>query len=39
VVWIRRHNTRRVELLKLFEVALPEILAALARGEALIEVV
>jgi predicted nuclease of predicted toxin-antitoxin system len=39
VVWIRLHNTRRVALLAWFEMALPEILAALARGETLIEMI
>ncbi len=39
VVWIRLPNTRRVELLRWFEAALPEIKAALERGERLIEVV
>jgi predicted nuclease of predicted toxin-antitoxin system len=39
VVWIRRRNTRRVAVLAWFEAALPEILAAVARGETLIEMV
>jgi predicted nuclease of predicted toxin-antitoxin system len=39
IVWIRLRNTRRAELLVWFEAALPHILAALARGETLIEVV
>jgi predicted nuclease of predicted toxin-antitoxin system len=38
VVWIRLPNTRRRELLLWFERILPDILAALARGETLIEV-
>jgi predicted nuclease of predicted toxin-antitoxin system len=39
IVWIRLRNTRRSELLSWFEVALPQIVAALERGETLIEVV
>jgi predicted nuclease of predicted toxin-antitoxin system len=39
IVWIRLPNTRRRELLSWFEVALPVILEALARGEGLIEVI
>ena len=38
VVWIRLPNTRRRDLLAWFETVLPDILAALARGETLIEV-
>ena len=38
VVWIRLPNTRRRDLLAWFEEVLPEVLAALARGETLIEV-
>ncbi|WP_294535822.1 DUF5615 family PIN-like protein [uncultured Rhodoblastus sp.] len=38
VVWIRLPNTRRRDLLVWFETVLPDILAALARGETLIEV-
>lgn len=38
VVWIRLPNTRRRDLLAWFETVLPEVLAALARGETLIEV-
>ena len=38
VVWIRLPNTRRRDLLARFESALPDILAALQRGETLIEV-
>ena len=37
VVWIRLRNTRKAELLRWFEAALPRILEALARGETLIE--
>ena len=39
VVWIRLPNTRRRELLARFESVLPDILSALERGEALIEVI
>ena len=39
VIWIRRPNTRRRALLAWFETVLPHILAALERGETLIEVV
>ena len=38
VVWIRLPNTRRRDLLAWFAMVLPEVLAALARGETLIEV-
>lgn len=38
VVWVRLGNTRKGALLRWFEALLPEILAALARGEVLIEV-
>jgi predicted nuclease of predicted toxin-antitoxin system len=38
VVWIRLPNTRRRDLLAWFVTVLPEILAAMARGETLIEV-
>jgi predicted nuclease of predicted toxin-antitoxin system len=38
VIWIRLPNTRRRELLIWFDRALADILAALARGETLIEV-
>ncbi len=38
VVWIRLPNTRRRDLLAWFETVLPEMLAAMARGETLIEV-
>ncbi len=37
VVWIRLGNTRRGELLRWFEEMLPVVLAALDRGELLIE--
>jgi predicted nuclease of predicted toxin-antitoxin system len=38
VIWIRLPNTRRRDLLVWFERILPDILAALERGETLIEV-
>ena len=38
VVWIRLPNTRRRDLLTWFETVLPEVLAALERGETLVEV-
>lgn len=38
IVWIRLPNTRRVELLTLFEAILPRVLQALERGETLIEI-
>lgn len=38
IVWIRRPNTRRRELLVWFEVVLPRMIEALERGESLIEV-
>jgi hypothetical protein len=38
VVWIRLPNTRRRNLLAWFEMVLPDVLAALARGDTLIEV-
>ncbi len=38
VVWVRLPNTRRRDLLAWFETVLPDVLAALARGETLIEV-
>ena len=38
VVWIRLGNTRRQALLQWFERMLPEVLAALDRGDSLIEV-
>lgn len=39
VVWVRLPNTRQRYLLTWFETVLPDILAALARGETLVEVV
>ncbi len=39
IVWIRLPNTRRNALLTWFEIVLPNIIAALERGETLIEVV
>jgi len=39
VVWIRIPNVRRRQLLAWFETALPGIVAALERGESLIEVI
>jgi len=39
VVWVRLPNTRRRDLLAWFEIALPRVLDALARGETLIELV
>ncbi len=38
VVWIRLPNTRRRKLLAWFETILPDVLAALERGETLVEV-
>ena len=38
VIWIRLPNTRRRDLLMWFAAALPNILAALQRGETLIEI-
>ena len=38
VVWIRLPNTRRRDLLAWFGTVLPDVLAALARGETLVEV-
>jgi predicted nuclease of predicted toxin-antitoxin system len=38
VVWIRLPNTRRSDLLIWFETVMPQILAALERGETLVEV-
>lgn len=37
VVWVRIGNTRRAELLRRFDAELPKIVAALERGETLIE--
>lgn len=39
IVWVRVPNTRKRELLAWFETMLSEILAALERGESLIEVI
>ncbi|OFW15709.1 MAG: hypothetical protein A3F70_15770 [Acidobacteria bacterium RIFCSPLOWO2_12_FULL_67_14] len=39
VVWIRIGNTRRVELLRRIEVDFSAVVAALARGETLVEIV
>lgn len=39
VVWIRLRNTRRHDLLRWIETALPNIVSALEQGETLIEVV
>jgi predicted nuclease of predicted toxin-antitoxin system len=39
LIWIRLPNTRRRALQAWFETALPDILAALERGETLIEVI
>ncbi len=39
VIWIRLPNTQRRALLAWFEAVLPEIVAAMQRGETLIEVV
>jgi predicted nuclease of predicted toxin-antitoxin system len=39
VVWVRIRNTRRRELLVWFDSAVPTVLAALERGENLIELV
>jgi predicted nuclease of predicted toxin-antitoxin system len=38
VIWIRVPNTRRQHLLTWFETMLPDVLAALERGETLVEV-
>jgi predicted nuclease of predicted toxin-antitoxin system len=38
VVWIRLPNTRRHDLLAWFETILPDVLAAMERGETLIEI-
>jgi predicted nuclease of predicted toxin-antitoxin system len=39
IVWVRLPNSRKRDLLRWFEAALPLVEAALARGETLIEVV
>jgi predicted nuclease of predicted toxin-antitoxin system len=38
VVWVRLGNTRRVELLRRMEADLPAVVAALERGETLVEI-
>lgn len=38
IVWLRIGNTRRAELLQWFSTLMPQIIAALQRGETLIEV-
>lgn len=38
IVWLRIGNTRRAELLQWFSALMPQIIAALQRGETLIEV-
>lgn len=38
IVWVRIGNTTRDELLRIMNSALPEILAALERGESVVEV-
>ena len=38
VVWVRIGNTRKVELLRLFELHFPAIVSALERGETIIEI-
>ena len=38
VVWIRLRNTRRRDLLAWFDVILPDLLQALERGEAFVEI-
>ena len=39
VIWIRLRNTRRAELLARFGAMLPDIVAALERGESVIEAI
>ena len=39
VVWVRMRNSRRQELLRWFDMALPRVLDALENGEALIELI
>ena len=39
VVWVRLGNTRRAELLRRIEADFPAIVAALERGETLVEIV
>lgn len=38
IVWLRLGNTRKADLLRWLEPLLPELLAALARGETLLEI-
>jgi len=38
VIWIRLPNTRRRDLLTWFDTILPDVLAAVERGETLVEV-
>ncbi|MBV9518979.1 MAG: hypothetical protein JO068_12740, partial [Hyphomicrobiales bacterium] len=38
VIWIRLPNTRRRDLLAWFATLLPDIMAAIARGDSLVEV-
>ncbi|TQE98576.1 MAG: hypothetical protein FKY71_13130 [Spiribacter salinus] len=38
IVWLRFGNTRRSELLRRFEVLLPQIMSAMDAGETLIEI-
>ena len=38
IVWVRLPNTRKRDLLAWFETVLPDVLAALERGETLVEV-
>ena len=38
IVWVRLPNTRRRDLLVWYETVLPDVLAALSRGDTLIEV-
>ena len=39
VVWVRIRNTRRRELLVWFDAVLPALIAAVERGERLIELI
>ena len=39
VLWMRTGNTRRAELLRRIEAALPEAVAAFERGETLVEII
>jgi len=38
ILWVRLPNTRKRDLLAWFEMVLPDVLAALERGETLVEV-